>query len=551
MKKVEDLFIVDVFQDAKIIAGHAGLKRKVDSIEISETPDVIHFLAENSLLLTTGYAFKDNPMELGKLILQMSKYPCAGIAIKLKRFINEIPKEVVDLANTLEFPIIQIPPSLTLGSVAHQLLSFIWDTKIEELFYAIHIHKKFTDMMIKGYNLQSLIENLGSFLKCPVLLLNPLGDIVSFSQHFHKENMKQMKENVSAMFKSNVEKYSEKDTITIHNPNSDNSTLSISIFQVKTMHPYPSLLAIFNAEKLPYPSSQLAIEQASTVISFTLLKNEAIQESSRLLENNFFGSLVDGNMSSKEEIIYRGKQHGLVEKAKYICIVFKIDEEKQITYLQSRLLKNRSYDFLYDLFNKSILKINKDSILFMKNEYFVSIIQTTDDNLLASIRKKLEEFQDEAYTSLKVSISFGVGNFVNDITYIPITYSEAVEAWKKGEELYQRKFINLYETKQLIELIHLIPKENLKNFYENTLRSLAYPKTRDEEELINTLIVFLENNCEITITAKKLFIHRNTVKYRIAKCENILGYIVHEPQNSLYLRMALLMRPIFTKTISG
>ncbi len=35
MKKVEDLFIVDVFQEAKIIAGHAGLKRKVESIEIS------------------------------------------------------------------------------------------------------------------------------------------------------------------------------------------------------------------------------------------------------------------------------------------------------------------------------------------------------------------------------------------------------------------------------------------------------------------------------------------------------------------------------------
>jgi purine catabolism regulator len=337
--------------------------------------------------------------------------------------------------------------------------------------------------------------------------------------------------------------------ITIDHPNSTHSSISLNVVQVKTMHPYPSLLIIFNAEKLPYPSSQLAIEQASTVISFTLLKNEAIRESSRLLENNFFGSLVEGNIDLKEEIIYRGKQHGLIEKAKYLCIVFKIDGEKQDTFLQSDLMtRNRSYDFLYDLFNKSIIKINKESILFIKNRFFVSIIQTTNDSLFTSIKKKLEEFQDEAYNTLKVSLSFGVGNFVNDVTYIPITYSEAVEAWKQGEELYQKKFINLYETKQLIELIHLIPKENLKNFYENTMRSLAYPKTKDEEDLINTLIVFLDNNCEITVTSKKLFIHRNTVKYRIAKCEDILGYLVHEPQNSLHLRMALLMRPIFTKT---
>ncbi|WHY85165.1 PucR family transcriptional regulator ligand-binding domain-containing protein [Neobacillus novalis] len=549
MKIVEDLFIVDVFQDAEVIAGHAGLKRVVESIEVSETPDVINFLAENSLLLTTGFAFKDDPLALGKFISQMSKHPCAGIAIKLKRFIDVIPKEVVDLANSLEFPIIVIPPSLTLGNVAHQLLSFLWNNKIEELFYAIHIHKKFTDMMIKGYNLQSLIENLGYFLKNPVLLLSPLGDIVSFSQHFHKENMKNMKEHVESLFKKNIENYSEKSMITIDHPNSTNSSISLNIVQVKTMHPYPSLLIIFNAEKLPYPSSQLAIEQASTVISFTLLKNEAIRESSRLLENNFFGSLVEGNIDLKEEIIYRGKQHGLIEKAKYLCIVFQIDGEKQDTFLQSDLMtRNRSYDFLYELFKKSIIKINKESILFIKNRFFVSIIQMTNDCLLTSIKKELEAFQEEAYNTLKVSLSFGVGNFVNDVTYIPITYSEAVDAWKQGEELYQRKFINLYETKQLIELIHLIPKENLKNFYENTLRSLAYPKTKDEEDLINTLIVFLENNCEITITSKKLFIHRNTVKYRIAKCEGILGYLVHEPQNSLHLRMALLMRPIFTKT---
>ena len=124
-----------------------------------------------------------------------------------------------------------------------------------------------------------------------------------------------------------------------------------------------------------------------------------------------------------------------------------------------------------------------------------------------------------------------------------------MEAWKQGAELYNQLFINFYETKQIRELIRLIPEENLKKFYENTLRSLAYPKTRDEEELINTLVVFLDNNCEIAWTAKKLFIHRNTVKYRIAKCEDILSYSVHDAQNSLNLRLALLMRSIFTKTV--
>lgn len=184
----------------------------------------------------------------------------------------------------------------------------------------------------------------------------------------------------------------------------------------------------------------------------------------------------------------------------------------------------------------------------MKDTYFVILLQFTksfDDTFKDFIRTSLEEFQQEAFDRLKISLSFGIGNYVNELTSIPTTYTEALEAWENGFNLHQRRFVNFYETKQIQELIRLIPKEELQKFYENTLRSLAYPKTKDEEDLIMTMVVFLDNNCEIAITSKKLFVHRNTVKYRIAKCEEILNYSVGDPKNSLHLRMALLMRTMF------
>ncbi len=544
MKTVEDLFFVDVFQEAKVIAGHAGLKREVESIEVSETPDVIHFLAENSLLITTGYAFKDNPAELGNLISQINERPCAGIAIKLKRFIDKIPQEVIDLADSLDFPIIQIPESLTLGTVAHQLLSFIWDNQIQELFYAIHVHKKFTNMMIKGFKLQALIESLGSLLKSPVLLLDPMGEAISFSHHFLTEDMKKIVENVEELIKSDIDIYREKANFSVANPNAQNANISIKLFQVKTMHPYPYLLIIFNPEKLPYPSSQLAIEQASTVISFTLLKNEAIRENSRLLENNFFTSLVDGNISSKQEIIHRGKQYGLIDNLNYVCIVCKIDDQ------QSTDIMNRLYDYLYKYLNNSFFNVDTKNIVFMKDAYFVILMQSPlniDDPNKSSIEERLKEFQHKVYSNLKISLSFGVGNLFNDVSYIPTTFAEAVDAWKQGAELFQYKFINFYVPKQLIELMRLIPEESLQKFYENTLLSLSYPKNKDVEDLVNTLIVYLDNNCEIALTSRKLYVHRNTVKYRIAKCEDILGCSVHDSQSSLHLRLALLMRAMFIR----
>lgn len=542
MKKLDDLFIVDVFQNAKVLAGHAGLNRRVDTIEITETPDVVNFMAEHSLVLTTGYAFRENPLALSTFISEINSRPCAGMAIKLKRFIDEIPQEVIDHANALNFPIIRIPESLTLGEVAHPLLGFLWDNKIEELFYAIHIHKKFTNMMIKGYNLQSLIENLGSLLKCPVLLLNPIGEITSYSHHFNHEHLKDVKTEISNMCKNNIDDFRDKTSLTITNQAKD---ISIHLFHVKTMNPYPYLLMIFDPEKLPYPSSQLAIEQASTVISFTLLKNEAIKENNRMLENHFFSSLVDGNISTKQEIIHRGKQHGLIENQKYMCIVCKVDGE------QSTQIINQSYDYLSEYVTSTFMKTALRNIVFLKDAYFVILLQlpaSMEEPAKAFIEERLEDFQKRAFSNLKVSLSFGVGHFASDISDIPITYEEAIEAWQHGFDIYHYSFIHFYEAKQLKELVRLIPEQNLQKFYENTLKTLSYPKSKDEEDLVNTLIVYLDHHCEIAITAKKLYVHRNTVKYRIAKCEEILSYSVHDSENSLHLRMALLMRSMFTKT---
>ncbi len=548
MKKVNDLFTVDVFKNVKIVAGQKGLNRIVESIEISETPDVINYLAENSLLLTTGFAYKDDPKGLCSLISQMSEYPCAGLAIKLKRFIDELPQEVVDLADSLDFPLIQLPSSYTLGEVFTQLTSYIWGDKTEELIFAIQAQKRFTEMMLKGYDLQLLLENLGYFLHSPILLLNPYGDAISYTQHFHRENMRNVVKSIEEFFKNNIEEYREKSKLYFTNPYANQAPMCLNIFQVSTMHPSPFLLIIVNPDELPYPSSQLAIEQASTVISFTLLKNEAINESSRLLENNFFSSLVDGNITSKQEIIHRGKLHGLIKDSKYLCIVFKTDEDKRDSFRKSDVTMNRTYNFLHELLFNSAKEIDDNRILFMKNEYFVLLIQTSEKFDVGAkdiIREKIKIFQQDAQKRFKISLSLGVGNFVNDVTNIHISYSEATEAYKQGAQLYNQNFINFYETKELTELIRLIPEENLQEFYENTLRSLAYPKTKDEEELINTLIVYLDEFCEITRTSKKLYVHRNTVKYRIAKCEEILSYSVHESQNSLNLRVALLMRPLF------
>ena len=57
--------------------------------------------------------------------------------------------------------------------------------------------------------------------------------------------------------------------------------------------------------------------------------------------------------------------------------------------------------------------------------------------------------------------------------------------------------------------------------------------------LKQTLKIYMDNQCDITKTAEKIFIHRNTVKYRINKCSNLIGTNIEDPIQSLNIRIAI------------
>ena len=105
-------------------------------------------------------------------------------------------------------------------------------------------------------------------------------------------------------------------------------------------------------------------------------------------------------------------------------------------------------------------------------------------------------------------------------------------------------FINFYRTREIDELLSTLPRKDLQALYENTLRSLAYPKTKEELDLVKTIETYLNCQCEISETSRRLYVHRNTVKYRIEKMEKMLNCSFRDPSDSLRFRVALLIGKI-------
>ncbi|WP_134698617.1 PucR family transcriptional regulator [Ammoniphilus sp. YIM 78166] len=534
--KMMDVMQMPLLKNAKLAAGHLGLARRVESVNMMDAPDIIHYLKPNELLLTTAFAIKESPNHLLELVKQMTEKGCAGLGIKTKRFISEIPFSVLQLANELAFPIIEIPLDSPLGELTSQILGYILEKRTDELRYALEIHQTFSQIVMEGKGMQGVIYHLNRLIQYPVLLLDHRGRVHANAPI----GLTQDRPLAQLLGSIHTDRISYLSLLGNREP--------LTILPFETYQQRKGFLVILGVT-LTDPFSMLAAEQATNVIRFEFMKQYALEESSRRIKNEFFADFLDGQISSEDEILNRGKHYGLLKKQPYKCMVAEIDDtsvifRKKLLHREEAisLFKDQVYEYLDDAFTR----IKQPYILFTKGPHFVLLIlgAPLQESEEQAWHHHLRRIQQNLYEELEVSLSFGVGDYAEQLMHIPQCYAKSLEALASGYQSKKTRFIQSYRVQELTELLQMIPHKNLKQFYDNTLKGLADSPDKEDADLIQTLAVYLENHCLITETAKQLYIHRNTVSYRLNKCEEILGKSLKDPTEVLKLRIALMARSL-------
>lgn len=535
MSTIEEILTVPRFSDLNLINNKADLTRKVDTIEISETPDMSGYLPQNTLLLTTAMAFKDNPSGLCDLIRALNNLPSAGIAIKLGRFISELDPKVIEVADELGFPVIQIPVTRTLGEVSHQLLSYIWDNHTELMYFALDIQRKFSNMMMKGATVNSLINHLSSLIKRPIFILNPFGEIQATSRGFKIDDL--LKQEIFQELKDDIRKVqSLGKTESIVKTSRTGQQLLVTIYPVGSHHFFPHMLVILKSDQFPYPFSQLAIEQAISVLSYTIYKDRLLMINEGAAKKEFFTKLTDKNFDVDPEIdnwIDYGKPFNIIKSNSYRAVV-------------TEMLIPARYDFhseeieelMFEWFFTEAKKYANNTVSFpLSDKRRVGLLFQKPEK---DIQGMLMGIHETIKNNLGISVSFGIGNPVSDIHLFRFSFYEAIESLQRAQAK-DNSPLYLYENKGIRSLVEQVEADDIRYFCTTVLKDLAYPDNENDIELRRTLSTYLNNQCRITETAEELFIHRNTVKYRITKCAQLFGKAIDDPDLSIQLRVALLL----------
>ena len=536
MKILAEVLALPRFSDLQLLSSHSNLTQPLESVEITETPDVADFIPKNVMILTTAMIYKGDQEKLKPFIDSLKQAECTALGIKVGRFLDEISPEIVAYASAVDLPLIKIPSTQPLGGLLHEIVGYLRDSKTEQMSVAFDIQKRFSTLLMQDVDATRFIAEFAKILNAPIILLSPWQQVIAHSNYFYG-NQKSAEFFIEQLSKDHFQQLAqEKKIFRLQDERQEN--IQVAGFPIRVNDYFPYYLLVLSPEQIPYPISEFAIDQAILVLTFMLIKNQKIAESFEHLKTDFLDRLLDTHqeaLSKHQNWLELWKNYRLINSDYYqLAIVYGVTKPENETHIRYQQAEGQ---LIFQWLKEQLPEILPDVALFkLKNQNkSILIFQSKKNDHLMILQNLAERLQQ----ALPITIRFALGNAYENLEDLPNSYIEASSTLEASLHAQKPATVQLFHPKGLAGLFEKIGTEDVEYFCQQQLKELAYPTEPTLQELRKTLKVFLDFNCEITKTANALYLHRNTIKYRMNQCEKLLGTSIQEPETSLLLRVAL------------
>lgn len=201
--------------------------------------------------------------------------------------------------------------------------------------------------------------------------------------------------------------------------------------------------------------------------------------------------------------------------------------------------KDTICQFIHTLFENEHIPILSSS--YTKNIIALVNVNNTSLDTLNTLFPQILNYIKENYPNYIVNI--GIGTRQKSLEKYKLSYEQASKCINLAIKQKQKNMIYYYEQLGLYQLFYDINNKTLlENFVHNILYSLMAYDKKYNTNLIQTLEVYLNKNCNLNQTAETLFIHRNTIKYRLQRIEEITNTSLDDAFTRLNFFNAILIK---------
>lgn len=285
-------------------------------------------------------------------------------------------------------------------------------------------------------------------------------------------------------------------------------------------------LKVFHEEEVAYivvckdTSEDLMVAK----IAVSQLGNLLVAYRERIDKNNFFQNLLLDNLLLVD-IYNRAKKLHLELGGRRAVILIEVQKEKDSGTME--MLKN--------LFSPQ----SGDVVTAVDEQNLIVIKQLEEKQGYEELRNVSDTILGMLNTEIMVDGRIAYGTIVNELKDVSKSYKEAKMALDVGKIFYADKRVVAYNTLGIGRLIYQLPINLCRMFIEEIFGE-SIPEELDEETL-NTIDMFLANSLNVSETARQLYVHRNTLLYRLEKLQKATNLDIRNFDDALTLKIALMV----------
>ncbi|NLI55345.1 MAG: PucR family transcriptional regulator [Clostridiales bacterium] len=531
---------------AHVLTGAEGLDTPVTKFGVLDAPDATMFVQEHELVVTSGFIFSNNEALLLDVVKQLIHKKAAAFGVKLERKYVNIPASILEYAQQHSFAIISLPVSITWYELASILFSFGVDQPA-----------KASDNNFRQKNIYNTVEyffssmkNLVDISQIPTLIHEFFG-LTCLIYNINNGNVVSCPENytLSGDIDTTIREFE------VRNANIENSSELYRHYLMNGQSLLVSTLAFNNV----YFGHIIIVESPDQI-----LDDDTLEESLRyillmirlrcrdvfeltrndlVIRNNLILDFISHPHEGKDIVRIQAlaNEYGLVLQNVNYLVQFSPDVKNVTDLNPQHKITSAVLEIIPKLYNLY------SAICGWKNDnLFFCIIPYKDEahgkRLLSKITGYIQSRIPEANLKFGVSLPTDVNN--TNMGYVQA--GAALRVCKDNDLSQNVTFFDPFDLRNFLTEPQFI--RHFNNYYEKYLKPIEEYDSTHDGTLMKTLRMYFEKNREIKACADALFVHHNTIRYRLEQISQIAGIDFSDRNTTMMLSLCTMIYPFLDRS---
>jgi purine catabolism regulator len=302
------------------------------------------------------------------------------------------------------------------------------------------------------------------------------------------------------------------------------------------------LLAAFVRDRVLGADDVHLLERAATVAALAITKEQAVAAVESKYRAEFLRDALAGRAGTPADAVAHAAALGWDIDRPMVVVVAETDEDDahttrapdEVNSLQQRFAR---------AWGQAVAVRDPTAPVMGFSQEVVALLAVPEgadtDALMRTVGEVVRVVSGDGGGGRR-TFSTGVSRPVASVAGLPQAYEEALSAVSVGRQLHGPSALTHFDGLGVFRLLALIPDSaDLRRFVDEALGELATDDSPENADLRRTLAILIDTNLNVAETARRLFFHYNTLRYRIAKLERMLGPFTTDPELRLKLALAL------------